>query len=159
MKVFFDEGCLVHDPPYEFQSGRPKPYYEAPQRLLQIRQALEENPIFQIEGADRSIDAKKHALQVHSEDYLDYLETAFQLWVEAGGDPKVRAGLGVGPIVNSAHLSQQPFFPETFSNPKLVHHLSTARPPGSIMGKAGELPPFADGFTHVDSTWSRLLLL
>jgi len=90
MKVFFDEECLLHDPPYEILSGKLHPYYETPKRLLQIRQALEENGIFQIEGADRSIDARKHALRVHSEDYVEYLETAFRLWVEEGADPKVR---------------------------------------------------------------------
>lgn len=91
MKVFFDEECLLHDPPHEIISGcgKSKPYYETPKRVLKIRQALEENAIFQIENADRSIDVKKHALQVHSEDYVEYLETAFRLWVEEGNDPKV----------------------------------------------------------------------
>jgi acetoin utilization deacetylase AcuC-like enzyme len=89
MKVFFDEECLLHDPPHEILSGKLEPYFEAPKRLLQIRQALEENALFRIGNADRSIDAKTHALQVHSEDYVEYLETAFRLWVEEGGDPKV----------------------------------------------------------------------
>lgn len=95
MKVFFDEKCLLHDPPYEFLSGKLQQYYEIPKRLLQIRQALEENANFQIENADRSIDVKKHASQVHSEDYMEYLETAFLLWVEDGGDPRVPTDLGL----------------------------------------------------------------
>jgi acetoin utilization deacetylase AcuC-like enzyme len=100
MKVFFDEECLLHHPAYEFLSGKLESYFEAPKRLLQIRQALEEDAIFQIENADRSIDVQKHALQVHSEDYIEYLESAFRLWVEGGGDPKVRqAGLVVASTV------------------------------------------------------------
>ena len=93
MKVFFDEGCLLHNPLYEILSGKLQHYYEAPKRLLEIRKALEGNAMFQIENADRSIDVKKYALQVHSADYIEYLETAFRLWVEDGGDPKVQAGL------------------------------------------------------------------
>ena len=89
MKVFLDKECLLHNPPHEIISGKLQYYHEAPKRLLEIRKALEGNAIFQIENADRSIDAKKHALQVHSEDYIEYLETAFQLWVEGEGDPKV----------------------------------------------------------------------
>lgn len=89
MKVFFDEECLLHDPPHEIICGKLEPYYESPKRLLQIRQALEKNEIFQVENADRSIDTKEHALHVHSADYLEYLESAFRLWVEDGGDPKV----------------------------------------------------------------------
>ena len=94
MKVFFDEECLLRDPPYEIPSAeiRIRSCYEAPNPLRQICQALEDDVIFQIEGADRSIDAKEHALQVHSEDYVEYLETAFRLWVEDGGDPKVSTG-------------------------------------------------------------------
>jgi acetoin utilization deacetylase AcuC-like enzyme len=92
MRVFFDEECLLHHPPHEILSGKLQTYYEAPKRLLQIRQALEGCDIFQIENADRSIDITKHALQVHSQDYLEYLESAFRLWVEEGGDPKVETG-------------------------------------------------------------------
>lgn len=114
MKVFFDKECLLHNPPHEFLSGKLQHYYEAPRRLLEIRQALEENAIFHIENADRSIDAKKHALQVHSEDYVEYLETAFQLWVEGGGDPKVHMGPGSfpddypGSLIRRIHSSRRP---------------------------------------------------
>lgn len=104
MKVFFDEECLLHNPPHEILSGKLQHYLEVPKRLLEIRQALEGNTIFQIENADRSIDVKKHALQVHSEDYIEYLETAFRLWVEDGGDPEVlQNGLRAAPVAIPAH--------------------------------------------------------
>ena len=153
MKVFFDEECLLHDPPYEILSGKLQHYYEVPKRLLQIRQALEENAIFQIKNADRSIDAKKHVLQVHSEDYVEYLETAFRLWVEGGGDPKVQTGLVVASaVLNAAHWYQDPLFPETFPNPKFVPQFTTARPPRSLTGKAGESISFTSNLMLSNSS-------
>lgn len=145
MKVFFDEECLLHDPPYEILSGKPHPYYEAPKRLLQIRQALEENEVFQIEDVDRSVDTKKHALQVHSEDYVEYLETAFRLWAEDGADPKVQTGLWIASMVIPTHLPQDSLFPEAFANPKLAPHPTTTCPPRNLIGKAGKLPSFTGG--------------
>jgi len=144
MKVFFDGECLLHDPPYEILSGKLQSYYEVPKRLLQIRQALEENSIFQIENADRSIDAKEHALQVHSDDYVEYLETAFRLWVEDGGDPKVQRDLAVVSMMILIHWSQDPLFPETFPNPKFAPHFTTTRPPRNLVGRAGESTSSAD---------------
>ena len=90
MEVFFDEECLLYNPPYEILSGKLQSYYETPKRLSQIRETLEGEATFQIRNPDRSIDVRKRALQVHSEDYIQYLESAFQLWVDGGGDPKVR---------------------------------------------------------------------
>jgi acetoin utilization deacetylase AcuC-like enzyme len=92
MRVFFDKECLLHHPPYEILSGKLQAYLEVPDRILQIRQALEESDIFQIENADRSINVRKYALQAHSEDYIEHLESAFRLWVEKGRDPKVETG-------------------------------------------------------------------
>ena len=103
MKVFFDEKCLLHDPPYEIISGKLQRYYERPKRVLEIRKALEEHGAFKIENADPSIDVKTHALRVHSEDYIEYLETAFQLWTEEGGDPKVQTDLMAAPMAFPAH--------------------------------------------------------
>ena len=133
MKVFFDEECLLHDPPYEILSGKFQSYYETPKRLLQIRQALEENPTFQIENADRSIDTREHVLRVHSDDYVYYLENAFRLCVEDGGDPKVQKhpstvegdprSLAPGPTVPRD-------LPQSQVHPSLHH-----RPPASKPGR------------------------
>ena len=138
MKVFFDEECLLHHPPYEILSGKLETYYESPERILRIRQALEGRDTFQIENADRSIDIQKHALRVHSEDYLKYLESAFGLWVEEGGDPKVGTGPLVLPVAILTDWFQDPLFPATFPNPKFAPHFTTTRPPLSLIGKAGE---------------------
>jgi len=120
MKIFFDEECLLHNPPYEILSGKIVTYYETPNRLLEIRRALEGDDIFQIENADRSIDVQGHALQVHSVNYIEYLESAFKLWVEGGGDPK------------------DPIFPDVFPNPRFTQRFTTANlAPRSLTGKAG----------------------
>ena len=80
MKVF-DEECLLRGLPYEILSGKSQPYRETPKCFLRILEALGENAIFQIENADSSFN-QKHALQVHSEDYVEYLGTVFRSWAE-----------------------------------------------------------------------------
>jgi len=157
MKVFFDEECLLHDPPYEIISGKLHPYYETPKRLLRIRQALEENDVFQIEDADRSIDTKKHALQVHSEDYVEYLETAFQLWVEDGADPKVQTGFRIASMrLQLTHLRIR-FSQRHLLIPSLPLTLPAVRLGISSVKRVSFHPsPAVFGLTRV---WNRLLLL
>jgi acetoin utilization deacetylase AcuC-like enzyme len=92
MKVFFDNDCLLHNPPHEFLSGKPVPYFEAPIRVLNIREALSQHPtLFQISpiDPDTDINVREHILKVHTDDYLKYLESAYQEWIKDGGD-KVR---------------------------------------------------------------------
>lgn len=90
MKVFFDTDCLLHNPPFEFLSGKLVPYYELPKRILQIKEALQRHPqLFQLAQTDLDIDVKKHVLDVHTPDYLEYLEHAYTEWIRDGGD-KVR---------------------------------------------------------------------
>lgn len=139
MKVFFDEECLLHNPPYEFLSGKLVPHHEAPKRLSLIRQALEEDPGFQIENADRSIDVRKHALLVHSEDYIEYLESAFELWAKGRGDPEVRTSLAVVLLTTLAHSPQGLLFPEVFPHPKFSQRFNDGNlAPQSLTAKAGE---------------------
>lgn len=147
MRIFFDQECLLHQPPYEILSGKLRTYYDSPQRLLQIFQALEGHDIFQIETTDRSIDVRKHALEVHSEDYFEHLESAFRIWTEGGGDPKVQTGSLVVPMVILAYWHQDPLFPEAFPSPKFAPHFTATRPPPSLAGKAGESVQFFDSPT------------
>lgn len=143
MKVFFDEECLLHNPPYEILSGKIVTYYESPSRLLEIRRALEENDIFQIENADRSIDVQGHALKAHSANYIEYLESAFKLWVEGGGDPKVQTVLMFVSMKVLAHQFQDQLFPDAFPNPRFTQRFTTANlAPQSLTGKAGEFTSF-----------------
>jgi acetoin utilization deacetylase AcuC-like enzyme len=87
MKVFFDNNCLLHDPPYEYLSGKQVPYFEVPERITRIKQILEQHPaIFQFANADPDIDLEKHILRVHTPEYLNYLEHAYDEWTIDGGD-------------------------------------------------------------------------
>lgn len=139
MKVFFDEECLLHNPPYEFTSSKLVTYYETPKRLSLIRQALEEDPGFQIENADHSIDVRKHALRVHSEDYIEYLESAFGLWAKDGGDPEVHTGFLVVLLTTLTHSLQGSLFPDVFPHPKFTQRFNDGSlTPQSLAAKAGE---------------------
>lgn len=94
MKVYWDADTLLHNPPHEILSGRLVPYIESPERLLRIKQALDQNAAFEIIPAtDDWPDIKEHILAVHSEDYLDYLENIYDEWVSVGGDKVLSAVL------------------------------------------------------------------
>ncbi|KAI1786800.1 hypothetical protein LXA43DRAFT_897299 [Ganoderma leucocontextum] len=88
MKVFWDSKSLLHDPPHEILSGRLVPYLESPDRLRKIKAALGQDDSFEIVPAedDWPLDIKAYILAVHSEDYVEYLETIYDEWVAIGGD-------------------------------------------------------------------------
>lgn len=87
MKVFWHADCLVHDPPHEILSGRLVPYLESPGRVQRIKSSLEEHDAFQVVAAeDEWPDVKTHILAVHSEEYVDYLETIYDQWTAISGD-------------------------------------------------------------------------
>ncbi|KAI0066592.1 Arginase/deacetylase [Artomyces pyxidatus] len=118
MKVVYDADCLLHDPPYEILSGQLVPYYESPQRLVTIKQRLESSDLFELVGSERDIDVLKFIAMVHSSDYVEYLMTAYQRWVEDGGD-------------------RTAVLPETFPHPKLLVGLSHSPEHLSPIAKAG----------------------
>ncbi|TFY58881.1 hypothetical protein EVG20_g7989 [Dentipellis fragilis] len=86
MKVFYDEDSLLHNPPYEILDGHLVHYYESPSRPQTIKHELENAPSFTILPTNKALDVLKHARQVHTGDYLQYLETAYAAWVADGGD-------------------------------------------------------------------------
>ena len=88
MKVFWHRQSLLHDPPHQVLLGRLAPYPESPDRLQSIKAVLEEDGSFENVSAqdDWPPNIKDHILAVHSEDYLEYLETIYGEWVAAGGD-------------------------------------------------------------------------
>lgn len=86
MKVFYHDDCLLHNPPYEILSGKLVPYFEKPARIEMIKQALLEDGGFElINELIDDFDLEECILRVHTVDYLKYLKTAYDLWVEAGG--------------------------------------------------------------------------
>ena len=86
MKVVFSKECLLHDPPFEVLGGQRVPYFEKPERLTIIENELRSNGFQLSDELDQDIDLKEHILRVHSADYLDYLETAYETWVKQGGN-------------------------------------------------------------------------
>ncbi|KAL5476528.1 hypothetical protein ACEPAI_3385 [Sanghuangporus weigelae] len=103
MKIFWHPDCLLHNPPHEIFDGRETLYLEAPSRIGIIKDALEKEPQhFQItDNLDETLDLKKWILKVHEQEYLEYLEAAYEEWVADGGDE-----VGV--------------FPETFPHVSLI---------------------------------------
>jgi acetoin utilization deacetylase AcuC-like enzyme len=93
MRVYTDSLCLSHNPPHEILSGKPVPYLESPTRISKIKDTLRKRGNFElVESADPDINAHRFILSVHSRDYVQYLETAYDRWIENGGD-KVRSPL------------------------------------------------------------------
>ena len=86
MKVVYHPDCLLHDPPYEILSGRLVPYFESPARVERILKELRQHDGYDISDTLETLDTEQHILAVHSQDYLDYLKTAYDEWILDGGD-------------------------------------------------------------------------
>ncbi|KAF9100918.1 hypothetical protein BGX27_000189 [Mortierella sp. AM989] len=86
MKVFTSTLCTtMHTPQYEFLSGAQTQYYESPERREAILKYLESNPeAFEITEhvEDFGYEPIK---RVHKQDFLEYLETAYEEWIKEGG--------------------------------------------------------------------------
>ncbi|RPD64780.1 Arginase/deacetylase [Lentinus tigrinus ALCF2SS1-6] len=120
MRVYWDAVCLSHNPPHEILSGKLVPYYESPDRVRKVKQALEENGTFQILPAeDDWPQIREHILAVHSHDYLEYLETIYDEWVAIGGDKSA-------------------VFPETFRHSQLQNVFNRDIKTMSPFAKAGD---------------------
>ncbi|KAH9948202.1 hypothetical protein B0H21DRAFT_876236 [Amylocystis lapponica] len=116
MKVFYNPDCLLHNPPHEILSGKLVPYLESPDRLTRIKHVLESKGFQVLQPIDRS-DPKwplEHVFKVHDPDYIRYLETIYEQWVE-----------------ESAVL------PETFLHPKLSPSIPRDTSALSSIARAG----------------------
>ncbi|TDL26404.1 Arginase/deacetylase, partial [Rickenella mellea] len=113
MRVIYNLDCRLHDPPHEILSGQLVDYLESPSRLDYILKALTTDPIFELSDAiEESIDLNKYILQVHDKDYLSYLETAYERWVEDGGD---KSAVLPETFAHHALLASKPTNPENLS--------------------------------------------
>lgn len=112
MKIFYSETHRKHEPAFEvFDGGLRVPYFENPDRMDRILQALETVDWAEmIEPADFGLDP---ILAVHDEKYLDFLASAWTEW------------LATGPKDPSALL------PATFALRRPPHI------PTSLLGRAG----------------------
>ncbi|RUS28747.1 hypothetical protein BC938DRAFT_481500 [Jimgerdemannia flammicorona] len=139
MEVIYSEECLKHAPKYEILSGSAKPYFESPQRLTAIKNHLASTDRYAIlPPADYTLAP---ILRVHTSEFVEYLQTAYNKWVEQGGD-------------------SQGVLPECFPHPKLLAELGgakawieTAKRDGNVLAKAG-LYCFDMSTTITGDTWN-----
>ncbi|KAF9921005.1 hypothetical protein BGZ65_010744, partial [Modicella reniformis] len=88
MKVFTSRLCItMHTPENEFFSGAKGQYHESPQRHEAILKYLESHPE-SFEVTEQVEDFGHEPIKrVHKQDFLDYLETAYEGWIQEGGHP------------------------------------------------------------------------
>jgi acetoin utilization deacetylase AcuC-like enzyme len=84
MITVFSPDHALHNAPHEFLDGKLIPPHESPIRVQMILNALERAGIGPIQSP-RPFDIEP-IRAVHDDEYLAYLEHAYQRWVEAGGD-------------------------------------------------------------------------
>ncbi|KAI8928018.1 histone deacetylase superfamily protein [Entophlyctis helioformis] len=89
----------LHHPPKEMVMGRFVDYREVPSRVFNILKAVKERSVGEvIEPVDHGIES---ILTVHSQEYIDYFQTAYEKWVAMGGNPD-----GVFPDTFAVRLPQ-----------------------------------------------------
>ena len=113
MKVFYSASHQSHSPPFEILDGGEKTQsYEIPLRAVNVLTSLSQTPWAEIiQPGDLGLNP---ILEVHDAGYLDFLQTAFELWTREDA--------------NYEHLA---LTPATFP-PGGMRRL-----PKSILGKAG----------------------
>lgn len=98
MLSFYPTAHTEHQPSGEFWNGRTDSPAEVFQRVDLIRAGLVEAGLGVALPVNETTlkDIRQYVEKVHNPDYLDYLETAYDRWIEAGGEPT-----GVMPFVFS----------------------------------------------------------
>lgn len=88
MKVYYDLDCLLHNPAHEILSGRLVPYFESPDRVKRIKDALEKSGLFDLLPPERDwpLDIVDYVRMVHSDDYIAHIKNIYDEWVADGGD-------------------------------------------------------------------------
>ncbi|NJM06228.1 histone deacetylase family protein, partial [Candidatus Gracilibacteria bacterium] len=86
MQVILPGDHTQHDPPFEILNGQTVPYFESPQRVSLIAAALAAAG-FAEPQAPRSFGLAP-LLDVHTAEYLAYLERAYERWVATGLPPQ-----------------------------------------------------------------------
>jgi acetoin utilization deacetylase AcuC-like enzyme len=73
---------ILHNPPKEFISNEVVAYGESPERAELIFEALQQQAGFALQRAE--IFDLAHLRKIHANHYLEYLQTAYQEWINAG---------------------------------------------------------------------------
>lgn len=118
MKVFYSETHHRHNPPFEvFEGGVKAPMFECPERMDRVLNALHKTQWAEIVPPEEfGLDPIR---AVHDEEYLHYLEHAFEDWKKEGGQ-------ALGPEFDSPVV-----IPATFPLRRWQ------RKPASLVGRAG----------------------
>ncbi|KAF9151145.1 hypothetical protein DFQ26_001354, partial [Actinomortierella ambigua] len=88
IRVFTSDVCLLHAPTYEFHSGAENHYHESPDRLTAIAKWLESRPEKRFVLSKDIVDHGMAPIQkIHKPDFLEYLQTIYDEWVQEGGHP------------------------------------------------------------------------
>lgn len=113
MKIFYSGLHRLHNPPFElFDGGQRMPYLENPERLERILSALRERDWAEVrEPAGFGLEP---VLAVHDADYIDFLRSAYQEWLQV-----------------ETPYEKQALLPATFP-PR-----GCSRRPVSLLGRAG----------------------
>jgi acetoin utilization deacetylase AcuC-like enzyme len=120
MKLFYSADCALHNPEFEILSGRPVTYLESPDRMSRIISHLKRDDRTKnwqwvdIDSDDanssgRPIDASLAISKVHDSEYIQYLQHAYELWVQDGGSKASRLHLMVAHDVKSEPAYRQQF--------------------------------------------------
>jgi acetoin utilization deacetylase AcuC-like enzyme len=98
MKIFYAETHRLHDAPFEVgEGGGQEPMLECPDRLDRILAALKQTAWADIVApTDFGLDPIR---AVHSDDYLEFLRTAFAIWKTQGGQLGLKQA---GPVLTPA---------------------------------------------------------
>ncbi|CDS03059.1 hypothetical protein LRAMOSA00461 [Lichtheimia ramosa] len=91
MQVVYSPDGMLHDPPTEVTRGEAKPYLESPARLASIKAFIDSQPnqFSVISPQDYSLTP---IVQVHEQDYIEFLSTIHQDWVKDGMPPAGTTG-------------------------------------------------------------------
>ncbi len=118
MKVYYSETHRRHDPPFEvIDGGQRTPYLESPARMDSILGALRQTTWAEIlEPAGFGLEPIR---AVHSDDYLDFLASAWRQWLAAYPE-------------NTQAPADAAFLPATFALRRHQPHIPT-----SLLGRAG----------------------
>ena len=98
MQIFYPPDHWQHHPKVEFWNSRAEPINEVPSRVDRILEHLRRGGMVEavpIHLSDLG-ELRPGLEQIHTSPYLDYLWTAYDDWISAGGDPA-----GVMPFIFS----------------------------------------------------------
>mgnify|MGYP001396291859 CR=1 FL=1 len=88
--TFYSPHHALHNPRGEFLHGRIVPYYEMPQRIENIHQALKKSGLFHISEPALAVDIIKIPHTIHDQDMINYL-----LWMSEESQTRIRADYAV----------------------------------------------------------------